>query len=256
MNGQYGNAQQPNRYMMNGGTAGNMNYPYQNQQYPNQMRYQQQAVNMQRAYRPQTAVYPSMTVKKESTPPSQRYPTEYYQRPLQAASGPGSAYMQQATANSQFQSKKPALSPQQYASMQSMNGQRVGMAPTQQTGYLQRPLQKPLYNISPTVHPMLHSVALSQQLASEPPKPEAKFSPLPESICPLESKRQRSEKEFAKLYTFPDRLMNELFVLGKNKVDVCAWCELGTIRTLPNYASLSQRNRCELVCLLTNSLQH
>ena len=220
MNGQYGNATQPNRYMMNGGTAGNMNYAYQNRQYPNQMRYQQQAMNMQRAYRPQTAVYPNMTVKKESTPPSQRYPNEYYQRPLQAAPGPNGAYMQQATANGQFQSKKPALSPQQYATMQNMNGQRVGMPPTQQTGYLQRPLQKPLYNINPTVHPMLHSVALSQQLVSEPPKQEAKFSPLPESICPLESKRQRSEKDFAKLYVVPDRLMNELFLLGKNKVGV------------------------------------
>ena len=140
MNGQYGNATQPNRYVMNGGTQGSVNYPYQNQQYPSQLRYQQQAMNMQRTYRQPTAVYPNMAVKKESTPPSQRYPTEYYQRPLQVTPGPNGGYMQQATASNQFHSKKPALSPQQYATMQSVNGQRVGMVPTQQTGYLQRPL--------------------------------------------------------------------------------------------------------------------
>lgn len=209
MNNPHGELMSASRYAMNQGnksTTG-VSYPY-----APSVRLQQQNMSAMRGVHPQNAIYPNIGANADSAMNGLPYSGDYYQRNLATSNTAGNPFLQQQQMNTQFQAKRQA-STQQYTSVSSPNVMLPGMKPSvsQLNPYMQRPTpQKPIYDLYRTTPTTVHySPQLRQVLSPVIPK-EQKFVPLPDSICPLESKRHHSEKEFGKLYTTPDILVKEV----------------------------------------------
>ena len=183
------------------------------QQYQNQQRSQQQNVNVLRGTPNQGVVYPNL-VSHDSTAVNQRYTKEYYQRVMQQG-GQGTLQMsQQQVSSNQFQAKKMAFNQAQYLQTQSQTMQRMGissLSQLQQAQLLQMQAKQKVSNgMAPQLNQgMVYAPSLVRMMASEPPKSAPKFSPLPDTIFPFESSRQRRERELGMPNLYADSLLKE-----------------------------------------------
>ena len=210
MNPTHGRILPTNRYPINQGITTSNGVTYS---YPSAVRLQQQNMNAMRGIHPQNGVYPTMGATAEGPMNGVSYGGDYYQRNVPTPTPAGNAYLQQQQLNTQYQAKKQA-SMQPFQPVTStgvvVSTMRSSLSPMGQ--YMQRPAtQKPVYDIYHTAPATAPYTPQLQQVEPAPlPTQEPKFSPLPDSISPLESKRHHSEREFSKLYTTPDFLVKEI----------------------------------------------
>ena len=170
-------------------------------------------MNPIRGVHPQNGMYSNIGTNADGSMNGMSYGSDYYQRNIPTSNAAGNSFLQQPQLNTQFQAKKQA-STQQFQPITSSGIMVSGIRPSlsQMSPYMQRPTTpKPVYDIYHTApNTVQDSSQLRQVQSSSVPRQEQKFSPLPDSISPVESKRHHSEREFSKLYTTPDFLVKEV----------------------------------------------
>ena len=210
MNNSHGRTLPTNRYPMNqsSNTANGVTYSY-----ASSVRLQQQSMNPIRGVHPQNGMYSNIGTNADGSMNGMSYGSDYYQRNIPTSNAAGNSFLQQPQLNTQFQAKKQA-STQRFQPITSSGIMVSGIRPSlsQMSPYMQRPTTpKPVYDIYHTApNTVQYSSQLRQVQSSSVPRQEQKFSPLPDSISPVESKRHHSEREFSKLYTTPDFLVKEV----------------------------------------------